>query len=310
MSPGIPQLRVTHVGLISYPPGSLFGPRTMSEFELVWILEGGAEYRWKPASRPGPLEETTPHVLESDGFGLCRPSTLDAFRWNPERGVRHAYVHFQLPNHPADWPELADWPTTRSGDATELLRPLFKNLLKLSQALERADLASDTRASLERRMSLTLSHLLHEFVLGTSLPPLREAARWPERVQGMLRLIQVHLDRDPQNPISISDLAEQLNLTPAHLSRLVRNSTGHTPQTCLRLARLDRSLSLLAQTNFSIAQVSERCGFAHPFHFSRCFKDAFGQSPKALRQALERGDALPVPRLKQWVQAQEFTRSS
>ncbi len=65
-----------------------------------------------------------------------------------------------------------------------------------------------------------------------------------------------------------------------------------------RLARLDRALILLARSNFSVGEVARLCGFASAFHFSRCFSETFGQSPRALRRALKNGAALPPSALR------------
>jgi transcriptional regulator GlxA family with amidase domain len=60
----------------------------------------------------------------------------------------------------------------------------------------------------------------------------------------------------------------------------------------VRRVRLDRAATLLAHSNYTIAQVAEMCGFANPFHFSRRFKEAFGQSPSEVRVNIRRG-AIP-----------------
>ncbi len=65
----------------------------------------------------------------------------------------------------------------------------------------------------------------------------------------------------------------------------------------LRLARLDRAAVLLARSNYNVNEIAALCGFASAFHFSRVFKDAFGQAPRDLKRALQNGATPPVPRL-------------
>lgn len=50
-------VRATHVGLVSYPPGSQFGPRRMEEFELIRVLERGARYHCQADTDPSSLLE-------------------------------------------------------------------------------------------------------------------------------------------------------------------------------------------------------------------------------------------------------------
>jgi transcriptional regulator GlxA family with amidase domain len=75
----------------------------------------------------------------------------------------------------------------------------------------------------------------------------------------------------------------------------------------VRLARLDRAATLLVRSNFSVQEIAELCGFASAFHFSRRFKEAYGQSPRELRQQVRAGATLPAPRLPQnTAQGQNF----
>ena len=65
----------------------------------------------------------------------------------------------------------------------------------------------------------------------------------------------------------------------------------------VRLARLDRAATLLARSNYSIGEIAAMCGFASPFHFSRRFKESYGEPPRALRDRVRAGAVSPEPRL-------------
>jgi transcriptional regulator GlxA family with amidase domain len=62
----------------------------------------------------------------------------------------------------------------------------------------------------------------------------------------------------------------------------------------VRLARLDRAATLLARSNYSVAEIARMCGFGDAFHFSRRFKAAYGQSPLQMRRALQNGATPPL----------------
>src|SRR5437773_3582903 len=69
-----------------YPPGSTWGPRTLHDFEFVWILEGDAVW-----SCNGVRHEAPPGTLL-----LARPGTREHYRWDPAHQTRHAFVHFAI----------------------------------------------------------------------------------------------------------------------------------------------------------------------------------------------------------------------
>jgi transcriptional regulator GlxA family with amidase domain len=63
------------------------------------------------------------------------------------------------------------------------------------------------------------------------------------------------------------------------------------------LARLDRSLTLVARSNFGVKEIADLLGFATPYHFSRRFAQAFGVAPATLRERITQGRPTPLPRL-------------
>ncbi len=102
------------------------------------------------------------------------------------------------------------------------------------------------------------------------------------------------LDLDPAAPIRLAELAAVASVTPEHLCRLFKTATGHSPIETVQLARLDQSAVMLARSNYAIKQIADLCGFSSPFHFSRRFAQAFGQSPRQLRLAMQGGKIPPL----------------
>lgn len=264
----------TAVGVATYPPGASFGPRKMVDFEFVWLITGDAEYRHNGVTVAAP----------ESSIVLCRPGE-DFFRWDPDHRTRHAYFHFNLHAYPKDWPRVEQWPLVRVPGEGDVLRPLFRHVLTWQV---RGD-------PLLRRM--TAAHMLAAFVTGQIA--LQEIAhdRLPDAVETALQFLYDTLDEDPAKPIGLDDLADAGAVTPEHLCRLFKQSTGLSPAETVRLARLDRAAVLLARSNYSIGQIAEFCGFASQFHFSRRFKEAFGTSPRALRKQLAEGMTPPLPKL-------------
>ncbi len=66
----------------------------------------------------------------------------------------------------------------------------------------------------------------------------------------------------------------------------------------MRLMRVDRAATLLAGSNLKIQEVSSSVGFENAFHFSRCFREAFGLSPRAYRRKAAEGRVVPQTRLR------------
>lgn len=94
--------------------------------------------------------------------------------------------------------------------------------------------------------------------------------------------------------LSLADVAELVGLSPRYVQRLLELH-GDSFSHFVRRKRLERSradLLDMSQNAVSIAQIAHRWGFASASHFSRSFRDAFGISPRELRED-SRGGPLP-----------------
>ncbi|MDE5657328.1 MAG: helix-turn-helix domain-containing protein, partial [Muribaculaceae bacterium] len=50
--------------------------------------------------------------------------------------------------------------------------------------------------------------------------------------------------------------------------------------------RLKQARSLLTTTERSISEVAYEVGFSSPAYFSKCYREAYGQTPSELREQL------------------------
>jgi AraC family transcriptional regulator len=83
--------------------------------------------------------------------------------------------------------------------------------------------------------------------------------------------------------ISLTDLANNLGMSQYHFSRLFKQSMGMTAHNYLVEQRVKRAQELLTQTELSIVDIANECGFANPSHFARCFRQQRGMSPTQFR---------------------------
>ena len=86
------------------------------------------------------------------------------------------------------------------------------------------------------------------------------------------------------DPLSLSQLALVVGITPRHLNRLFNDVLGQSAMTYYRELRLDVARRLIKDTPRSMAEVAEATGFAAAGHFSNAYKAAFGVRPKADRR--------------------------
>ena len=85
-------------------------------------------------------------------------------------------------------------------------------------------------------------------------------------------------------PQSVSELAQAVRLSPAHLQRLFKQETGVHISDLLAESRLQNAARLLATTEMEIKEVAYLAGYQHHSSFVRAFQRRFRQSPKEYRR--------------------------
>jgi len=83
-----------------------------------------------------------------------------------------------------------------------------------------------------------------------------------------------------------SQVADAVQLDPAHVGRLVLQCTGLTFRQWRWGVLLRPALRPLLQTNEQIAQIAYQVGYADPTRFDRDFRRVFGMTPRALRMSI------------------------
>ena len=82
-------------------------------------------------------------------------------------------------------------------------------------------------------------------------------------------------------PLTIDDLTTNLFSSKTVLSTAIRKSTGLSPMVFLRNLRLQQVQSILLESNAStsVIDIAAKYGFSSRGHFSRYYKDLFGELP-------------------------------
>jgi len=93
-----------------------------------------------------------------------------------------------------------------------------------------------------------------------------------------MQLLQAKLAEELTEPISLSELAAVVGLSPFHVARLFSRHVGMPPHAWRNQLRLNRAKSLLRH-GMSATEVAATVGFTDQSHFSRHFKRAFGAAP-------------------------------
>ncbi len=180
----------------------------------------------------------------------------------------------------------ADGPTvlTAPAETREALDVLFRQAERRYARLATRE-AQKPFMTLPRRAEALLLAYLHTILaeaagieVDASAPPASGADT------RLARLFRFHAEGNVARRYGVAHYARALNVTPDHLTRVVRRVTGRTPSAWLQARLLLEARRLLTFTDQPIEGIAERLGFPTATQFSQWFRREAGQTPSDARR--------------------------
>lgn len=250
------------MGAAVYLPGATVGPRTLSDFQFVWILRGSA--RWSSA---GGTRELRPGQLL-----LVRPGTRDHWQWDRRQPTTHGYVYFSLTG--AWRPTTASlWPALRVTGEDDPIPATLRYLLRL-------DVTS------EDDLHIAAELVRFVLVLFARGPGAQTGPALPAAVESVIdHVYRAWGPSGVARALSLDELAAAAAVSSGHLCRVFRDEFGVGPVTAFELLRLARAATLLSQSDLPMTAIARSCGFADPEHFSHRFRRVYDDPAGRYRHA-------------------------
>ena len=104
----------------------------------------------------------------------------------------------------------------------------------------------------------------------------------PRKLRKAIEFINENLDKE--QTVALAAVAGAVHMSYFHFTRAFKQSTGVTPNVYITEQRIDRAKKLLSETDFPIADIALRTGFASQSHFTTTFRKFVWNTPKAFRE--------------------------
>ena len=155
-------------------------------------------------------------------------------------------------------------------------REIARNIEELFVRIEREYSHPD-----EFTEHLLRSYTIEMFCLISRYPgSLEEATTGNELVDSVVRYIK----QNYMNDIKLSSVAKLKSVSPEHLSRTFKSSTGLGFNEYVTLLRLRKAEEMIkSDTDMTISEIAYECGFNDGNYFSYKFRKMYGTSPINLR---------------------------
>lgn len=172
----------------------------------------------------------------------------------------------------------------QDGDRLQL-QPEFRVRNSQMEAIAKMLLAESQQDSLGSQLYLDslanalAVNLLRHHATTTPQLPVYDGGLPPRQLQRILDFVEAHLDQE----LRLEILAQLLDMSQFHFSRLFKQSLGLSPYQYLIQQRVERAKSLLKTSDRPIVDIALECGFNSHSHLSKQFRQVTGITPKAFR---------------------------
>ncbi|MFC6293692.1 helix-turn-helix domain-containing protein [Lactiplantibacillus daoliensis] len=246
---------------------ALIVPHMHEALEIIYLTKG--ELKVMDATRHFILETGQFHIFNSNSVHstlfdgpLLKGIVLQiSFRFIRELVPDADLVHFSA--------------KMGTPDAKRTVIRLLNQLLQLATSHEEY-----SYLSVYSRLMTLLRSLFTDFKVPSSVRERRLSEKYFKRIQKITTYIEQHYTET----VTLTDLATQVNLNPAYLSRFIKKHFGLTFYAYLTNIRLDHAYSQLVTTDNSIMLIAEQVGFANYAQFNKEFKLRYQQLPKIIRR--------------------------
>jgi AraC family transcriptional regulator len=99
-----------------------------------------------------------------------------------------------------------------------------------------------------------------------------------------MRRIKEFVHAKMEDELTLCEMAQSVELSTAHFSRMFRKSTGESPHHFVLRHRVERAKEMLPAAESRVLDVAVACGFKTQQHFARVFRRMCGVSPTEYRQ--------------------------
>lgn len=253
----------------NHPSDHLFsweGGRMLSTLTLVYISEGGGQFR----SSPSGLLDVRPNTVM-----IVHPHVWHAYCPDVQTGWREHWVEIAAD---AALPLL-----NQAGVTPERPLKLIGAAPRLSQLYQELyDLSRIEAYGVEQELAaLAYQILAHLLALWQSHVPHVQHFAVVERMRQ-------YLLSDLSQTASVHAAAARAGLSASRLRVLFKQATGLSPKQYQLEARVARAERLLSGSTLPVSVVAEQTGFESVYHFSRQFKRMRGITATDYRSALKK----------------------
>ncbi len=243
-----------------YGSDMTFPPHIHKELEILMVTKGEVELT---------IDSTTQTLREGD-ISITFPNTIHGYKT-----LDHSDYFIIIFN----------------GDMLPLNKNIFSSYKALKNYIPSCQVPCEVYSSLKNihnevissnSLGIITGYLY--LVIGRLLPLLELQKNQKNLSVGLMERILSYIQLNYTNPINLSIIAGELDISPFYLSRLFSNSIGLRLDMYINELRINYANHLLSFSDKQITEIAFECGFETLRTFNRAYKNITGITPREYRK--------------------------
>jgi transcriptional regulator GlxA family with amidase domain len=100
------------------------------------------------------------------------------------------------------------------------------------------------------------------------------------------RFLEIFRERMSDANVSVDALAAEMGLGRSQFYRKIKALTNFSPVELIRTIRLKEGRNMLLSTEKTVSEIAYATGFSTPAYFTKCYREAYGETPSETRSGL------------------------
>jgi len=102
------------------------------------------------------------------------------------------------------------------------------------------------------------------------------------------RFIEIFRSEMGNPDLNVDKISGMMGLERSQFYRKIKSLTNYSPVELMRRLRLNHARTLLTTTDRNVSEIAYETGFSTPAYFTKCYRDAFGETPTDTRASVGR----------------------
>jgi AraC-like DNA-binding protein len=259
--------------VVNYKKSDFLVPHRKSYYFMAFVKQG-ANRHWI---------DTTPYTVKPNAFYFTIPHQVHLKEVSePFSGISLSFTEDFLAMDESN--SLKNLPVIQNPDNGHELLLTDKDVIFIDDLLEKIFVEYHNKNEWQHNMLVAYMKVLLIYLSRLYTEQFSHKEQSPGRI--LLKKYLAKIDEAYNNNHEVADYADMLNISPGHLSELIKEQSGKPAITHIHERLIVEAKRLLFHTDYAVKEIAFHLGFEDASYFNRFFKRLTDTTPVSFRTSI------------------------